>query len=85
MLLTMDVNENNEPRRTLFGAIRRRWWIWLLVCSLAVIGGYTHRTRAGDKATPQAPKGSSAASKSVPVVAVAAKQGDIRIYLTGLG
>ncbi|MBF0550546.1 MAG: MdtA/MuxA family multidrug efflux RND transporter periplasmic adaptor subunit [Deltaproteobacteria bacterium] len=85
MLLTMDINENNEPRRTLFGAIRRRWWIWLLACSLVIIGGYAHLTRGEDKATPQAKKESPASPKPVPVMVVAAKQGDIKIYLTGLG
>ncbi|MBF0507814.1 MAG: MdtA/MuxA family multidrug efflux RND transporter periplasmic adaptor subunit [Deltaproteobacteria bacterium] len=84
-MFTQDVNENNEPRRTLFSTILRRWWIWLPACILVIIGGYAHLTKAGDQATPQAKKGSSAAPKSVPVVATAAKQGDIKIYLNGLG
>ncbi|MBF0496942.1 MAG: MdtA/MuxA family multidrug efflux RND transporter periplasmic adaptor subunit [Deltaproteobacteria bacterium] len=85
MVFTQDVNKNDEPRRTLFRGALRRWWIWLLACSLAIIGGYAHLTRAENKATPQTKKESSTSPKSVPVVAVVAKQGDIKIYLTGLG
>ena len=62
-----------------------RWrWHWLLILAIAATGGYwlltgysqpEHLTTADAK--PLTP--------SVPVVAVAARQGDLPVYLTGLG
>ena len=63
---------------------RRRRWIWLLV--LAVAGGAVWRvyaSKAPESPVPAAP--ASPAARSVPVVAVAVRQGDMPVYLTGLG
>jgi multidrug efflux system membrane fusion protein len=64
----------------------RRWWIWLLAVSLLGLVVYGQLTKSSGQTTGGAAKvGSSPAQPSVPVTAVAAKTGDIGIYLTGLG
>ena len=60
---------------------RRRWWIWPLIAVLVVVAGYAYWTRA-DEPTTASPK---RAQQPVSVVAAAATQGDVGIYLTGLG
>ena len=66
-------------------ATKRWWWLWLLVLPMLGYGGYrllkqtrlqpTHTTPAALKPIPQ----------SIPVVVATARQGDLPIYLTGLG
>jgi multidrug efflux system membrane fusion protein len=63
----------------------RRWWFWLLAASLLGIVAYTQLTRSGQTVGSSTKAGSSPAQPSVPVTAVAAKKGDIGIYLIGLG
>ncbi len=63
----------------------RRWWIWVLAASLLGIVAYTQLLKPGRTAEGPGKAGAPRALPSVPVVAVAAKQGDIGIYLTGLG
>ncbi len=68
-----------SPRR------RRRWWLWLLV--LGLIGGaaYALLPYLG-QGLPQSSKAAEApVIRAVPVVATAARQGSLGIYLTGLG
>jgi membrane fusion protein, multidrug efflux system len=75
------VAEQN-PRPTLL----RRWWIWLLAAGLIGTGVYlAHVTRAGNGTAPTPGQKAPASPAVLPVVAVAAKQGDIGIYVTGLG
>lgn len=71
-------NENSQPkqRRSLAG----RWWFWLLLAALAAIGVYAYVT-VSHSTRKEAPP----AVRSVPVVAEAAKKGDIGVYLSGLG
>ena len=68
-------------------ALSRRWWIVLLVCLLIIgIGAYVFLPRAGKSQSQAANKQvSPTAARSIPVVAAAAKKGDIGVYLTGLG
>lgn len=64
----------------------KRWWIWLLAVSLLGLVVYGQLTKSSGQTTGGAAKsGASPAQPSVPVTAVAAKTGDIGIYLTGLG
>ncbi len=61
---------------------RRKWLALVLVCFL-LIGAYVLLTRGGraqSKSGKQAPS-----TAAVPVVAAAAKKGDIGVYLNGLG
>ena len=67
-------------------ALYRRWWIVLLVCFLIIgIGAYVFMPRAGRSQPHVDKQAPSTAARSVPVVAAAAKKGDIGVYLTGLG
>ena len=64
----------------------RRWWIWLLAVSLLGLVVYGQLTKSSGQTTGGAAKsGASPAQPNVSVTAVAAKTGDIAIYLTGLG
>jgi len=72
-----------EPSR--FAALRRRWGIGLLAVCLLAGGVYVFLTRSGEAQSRTAKQGASPPARSVPVVAAAAKTGDIGVYLTGLG
>src|SRR6266702_620980 len=64
---------------------RRRRWIWLLLV-LVIAGGAFWRvyaSKAPESPAPAAP--ASPAARGVPVVAVAVRQGDLPVYLSGLG
>lgn len=73
----------------------RRWWIWLLGVGLVILISYVlfFRLHLGAKAlvhlgigqAPAANAAASAASRSIPVVAVPALKGDMNVFLTGLG
>ena len=63
----------------------RRWWIWLLAASLLGIVLYTQLSKPGPKAEVPGKPGTILMQPNVAVTAVAAKKGDIGIYLTGLG
>ncbi|MBF0506273.1 MAG: MdtA/MuxA family multidrug efflux RND transporter periplasmic adaptor subunit [Nitrospirae bacterium] len=66
-------------------SLSRRWWIWLLLASVLVIGSYVFLAKGG-KAQSDAPKQPlSAAARGVPVAASAARKGDVGVYLSGLG
>jgi multidrug efflux system membrane fusion protein len=73
------------PESTRFPVLVKRWGIALLAVCLLAIGAYVLLTKSGEAQSRAAKQGSNALSRPVPVVAVAAKTGDISIYLTGLG
>jgi multidrug efflux system membrane fusion protein len=66
-------------------ALYRRWWIWLLLVCFLIIGTYVFLTRAVRAQSHPDKQGPTTAARSVPVVAAAAKKGDIGVYLNGLG
>jgi len=70
---------NDEMPRS--GGLRRRWWFVLPFFALLSGGIYL----AACKANPQAAKSAQKSVPAMPVVAVAAKKGDVGVYLTGLG
>jgi membrane fusion protein, multidrug efflux system len=70
------------PVTTAASPRRRRWWLWLLVLGGAA---YALRPYLG-QGLPQSSKSAEApAVRAVPLVATAARQGSLGIYLTGLG
>jgi multidrug efflux system membrane fusion protein len=71
--------------RSPFWALLRRWWIWLLAAGFVGIGVYAHLTKAGNGKAPPPGQKALASPPGLPVVTVAAKQGDMGIYVTGLG
>src|SRR3970040_55766 len=69
-----------------FATLLRRWWIGLLAVCLLAVGTYVFLTKADGVGLARDPKqGPNPATRGVPVVAAAAKRGDIGVYLTGLG
>jgi len=79
-------DKNDVPERSPSRALPRRWWIWLLAAGLIGIGVYVvHVTKAGNGTAPPPGQKAPPSPAGLPVVAVAAKQGDIGIYVTGIG
>ncbi len=71
-----DLTERNPSRP------RSRHWFVLILVALVVAGGYAYWIRAEEPANNQAKRGQA---PRVPIVAMPAVQGDIGIYITGLG
>lgn len=63
----------------------RRWWLWLLVFAVLGCGGYWLLDKSEKGQAPAAEAAGKTFSQGVPVVAVSARQGDVPVYLTGLG
>ena len=63
----------------------RRWWLWLLIFATLGGGGYWLLVRAGEQRAATAEAAARPAAPAIPVVAAAARQGDLPVYLTGLG
>ena len=74
-----------EAERIPAGDWLRRWWLWLLAVGLLGFVAYGQLTRSSGQTAGPAKPGASAPQPAVAVTAVAAKKGDIGIYLTGLG
>ena len=73
------------PEPTRFPVLLKRWGIALLAVCLIAIGAYVLLTRSGEAQPRAAKQGANSLTRPVPVVTVAAKTGDIGIYLAGLG
>ncbi len=83
MILIPGIQTNQAGDRLSPGRRRRRWWLWMLAASLLAIAAYTQLgpKTGGEKTKP----GAAPPGPGLPVSAVAARQGDIGVYLTGLG
>jgi membrane fusion protein, multidrug efflux system len=69
-------------------ARRRRGWIAVLILAVVAVGAYFlwPKTDTSGSSTPaKGAKGKGSGPAVVPVVAVKARQGDIGVYVTGLG
>ena len=72
--------KTSTRKRPLVQILTKWWWILLLVAACIGMGAYVYLKSPSPSA-----KQTSNAQRSVPVVTTTAKQGDINIYLTGLG
>src|SRR5215510_12646143 len=72
-----------QPRQKI-GA-KRRWWPWLLILTVLGAGGYWRLEQSKQHRTPTASAAMKPIPQNVPVVAATARQGDMPVYLTGLG
>ncbi len=73
------------PELTRFASLLKRWWIGLLAVCLLAGAAYVFATKSDEAQSRAAKQGTNSLTRSVPVTAVAAKTGDIGVYLTGLG
>jgi len=64
---------------------QKRWALGLAAVGLLAAGAYVFSTRSGEAQPRAAKQGPASTPRAVPVVAVAARTGDIGVYLTGLG
>jgi multidrug efflux system membrane fusion protein len=67
------------------GFFQPRWLIGVVALALVAVGAYLFFARDGDAQSPGAKADKNAAARSFPVLAAAARTGDIGVYLTGLG
>jgi membrane fusion protein, multidrug efflux system len=64
---------------------RRRWWLWLPVFCLIGVTAYVLLPRIGQVTSQSRKAAATPGILAVPVVATTARQGNMGIYLTGLG
>lgn len=81
-MITEEPKEKGKQKGSHSAAVLRKWWTALTAICLLAIGVYLFAIRPQSQAAKEASKPSAPA---LPVVAVAARKGDIRIYLNGLG
>ena len=82
MTITPEAEKNDILKRTHTAGLFRYWWIVLLAICLIAIGAYVFFIKGQSDAAKQ---GQSPVTRTVPVVAAAAKKSDMGVYLTGLG
>jgi multidrug efflux system membrane fusion protein len=77
-----EISELPERRR---GFLLRYWWIILVVVVLAAAGTFAYWGKSENKQPGISKKEISPLARAIPVMAVAAKEGDMKIFLNGLG
>src|SRR5208283_3368332 len=83
MAIPLDTQDEKKSEVGITNAGGRRWRVGAITALLAGLSVYGGWILLGNRAEGQGPP--SAQNFAVPVVAVAAKQGDIHTYITGLG
>jgi len=73
--------KRDTPNKTPSRGLRGRWWLWLPAPVLLAVAGYSYWGHASEPASTSPGRGQQVTA----VIAAPAKQGDIGIYLTGLG
>src|SRR3989442_11034806 len=64
---------------------RSQWWLWLLVLAVLGCGGYWLLEKSWERLPLAAEPAARSVPQGVPVIVAGARQGDMPVYLTGLG
>lgn len=83
--VTTETGKVEMPESLRVAQLLKRGLLGLLILCLLGVGGYALLSKSGEAQPRVATPGSSNGVRAVPVVAVAAKRGDIGIRLNGLG
>lgn len=81
---TQETEKKDIPKRVHFATLFRRWWLLLAAVCIIIVGVYVFLIKPMAQSS-AAKKGMNAQTRSVPVTAVAAKKGDMALYINGLG
>ncbi len=76
---------NDPSRKTGFLRSHWRWWVGALAICILAAGVYVFFAKPGQAQSAGGKQAQNPAARSVPVVAVPAKTGDVGVYLNGLG
>ena len=82
MALEQESGGNGKPAQTRTVSLLRRWWLVPLLLCLVAGGWYLYSIKAQSQADRPNKK---VAQPPTPVVAMAARKGDVGVWLTGLG
>jgi multidrug efflux system membrane fusion protein len=91
---SIDLPEPGSHGASAAAPSKSRWWLWVLVTGVVVLGGWYYRSsRNASQAADSAAPGASSKGKGgfnpgnlvVPVVVATAQHGDLPVYFNGLG
>jgi len=77
--------QGRSVRAQIARRVGRRPWTWLMVFAIAALSAYVWGAGATSGQSRTHAPGRGTSTNTVPVVASAAKKGDIGVYLTGRG
>ena len=81
---TQETEKKDIPKMVHFATLFRRWWLLLAAVCIIIVCVYVFLIKPMAQSS-AAKKGMNAQTRSVPVTAVAAKKGDMALYINGLG
>lgn len=83
--VTEEARKARIPGAERVPSLFKHWVLWAILASVLAVGAYMVLTRSGEAQPRAAAPQGNAAARTVPVVVVPARVGDIGVYLAGLG
>jgi multidrug efflux system membrane fusion protein len=84
-MFTQEARLKAPTRKTGFLRLHWRWWVGAIAICILAAGAYVLYAKPGQAQSSAGKQGQNPAARSVPVVAVPSKTGDVGVYLNGLG